>query len=40
LEFQEFMENYPTPAAAFQEASEEELLLPRDKFPPQRIGYF
>ncbi len=31
LEFQEFMENYPTPAAALQEALEEDLLL-REKF--------
>jgi anti-anti-sigma factor len=38
LEFQEFMENYPTPAEAFQEALEEELL--QRKFPPQRIGFF
>lgn len=40
LEFQEFIENYPTPAEAFQEALKEELFLPREKLPPQRIGYF
>jgi len=39
LEFQEFMENYPSPADALKEALEEELLL-KGKFPPQRIGYF
>jgi anti-anti-sigma factor len=39
LDFQEFMENYPTPAEAFQEALEEELFQGR-RFPPQRIGFF
>ncbi|GEM_PF-5584612 len=40
LEFQEFMENYPSPAEAFQDALNEELFQNRGKFPPQRIGYF
>ena len=40
LEFQEFMENYPSPAEAFQEALKEELFFTQKKVPPQRIGYF
>jgi anti-anti-sigma factor len=40
LEFQEFMENYPSPAEAFQAALKEELFLPREGVPRQKIGYF
>ena len=40
LEFQEFMENYASPAEAFQAALKEELFLPREEVPRQRIGYF
>ncbi len=40
LEFQEFMENYPTLADAYQEALKEELFLPQGKFPREKVDYF
>ncbi len=39
LEFQEFMENYPTPVDAFQESLKEELFLRGRSFPPQEPGF-